>query len=642
MRLIGPDSLRLAAPDSLRLAPSDSVRSVRPDSLGRRIRVLYDWRRSRLGTDSLAPSPRAEIRGEGSASSVEPMPRTILEWSLPFRRIPGGAAFLPDPVDAGDLPGREPPATLVAGIPLNQPGFPELEPDAYGPLWISRLAVHAPDPLRLPSNPTGGPLIVVELAEPDSGAASSGARATHGPNEAFVEEVFLARPLGSNLVRFFYNDHKTGGRYIYEGEFGENLLGRLDRGTSWGGLSAGWQQGLMRTRVTGGRRQVWNLSGLNAGIASRGTAWSRGWSGELNVQQSWERFLWDEPGRPAVRKSALTRGLLELRGAGARLRPLVTVQMDRQRQRFKQADGILLDRTSSGLGFATGLDGASKSWRWRGSAGRSAPAPRRAGWVAAAQVEGSLGGGVRAWAQTDRSVRAALIPRLGNELGTMTAQGLAVIGQIPGSEPVVVIGPDRPLEEISRAEVGLAREEGAWPALEVRLRGVEIRHAVSAEGGLLSRFSPNGYAFLPPEALDRTVGAASVTVGGSRSLRYGFRLEAWGTGRSSNPSWRDQLWMTPWEGAAALSLHRGFFENDLRISGFLRGSVSGRRATPQGILPSSDRYDAGASARVDRLTLFVVLLNLEDDISEAAAYDAGWVYLPRRSYRTGLSWRFVD
>jgi hypothetical protein len=78
------------------------------------------------------------------------------------------------------------------------------------------------------------------------------------------------------------------------------------------------------------------------------------------------------------------------------------------------------------------------------------------------------------------------------------------------------------------------------------------------------------------------------------------------------------------------------------VEGFLRGTFCGRRATPQGILDPTGRLDAGATVTVDRLTMSVVLLNVEDDIREAAAYDGGWVYLPRRSYRMGLSWSFVD
>jgi hypothetical protein len=566
------------------------------------------------------------------------MPRDESTWSMPLRRIPGGEPHLPDPVDAGDLPGREPPATMLEGVPLGQAGFPELQPDAYGPLWLSAATLRAADPLVLPSNPTGGPILECDLALPDSGLALSGARLTHGPNASYTEEVFLARPAGSNLFRFFYGDHKAGPRYLYQREFGENLLARLDRGVPWGGLSLGWQQNLAKVVLAGDRQLLWNFSGLNGGGATRVGPWSA----ELTGTAGWERFVWTDPGRAAVRKSSTGRALLHLRGPGIGLRPLATVQVDYQHLRFNQLSVFRLDQRRTGLGFAAGMEGVSGRWRGKGSVGRAAPGPRRAGWIAALEGEGIVSETLRVWTHADRSVRAPLLPRLGNELGTMVGQGVCVVGLLPGSPARFLVDPNRPLEEIRRAEAGVSLGPAAGIGYDLTARVCEIHHAISAEGGLLSRFSPNGYYFLPSEALDRTVRVASLRLGTHAVFPYGFRLEAWAAGRTSKPGWRDQLWMTPWEGQGRLAWSHRFFQGDLWAEGYLRGVIGGERATPQGVLTPSDRIDGGLTFEVDRLSLFVLLSNMEDDIREAAAYDGGWVYLPRRSYRTGLTWRFVD
>ena len=100
--------------------------------------------------------------------------------------------------------------------------------------------------------------------------------------------------------------------------------------------------------------------------------------------------------------------------------------------------------------------------------------------------------------------------------------------------------------------------------------------------------------------------------------------------------------MTPCEGRFRLSWRHPFFKGDLNLELFLRGVVSGDRATPHGILAPMDRYDGGATARIASVTLFFVYLNLRDDVQEAAAYYGGWASLPYFSSRMGLTWRFLN
>jgi len=56
----------------------------------------------------------------------------------------------------------------------------------------------------------------------------------------------------------------------------------------------------------------------------------------------------------------------------------------------------------------------------------------------------------------------------------------------------------------------------------------------------------------------------------------------------------------------------------------------------------TDRFDAGGTITAGNLTLFAVLLNLQDDLREAGTLDGGLMILPRRSARMGMTWRFLD
>ena len=73
----------------------------------------------------------------------------------------------------------------------------------------------------------------------------SGFRLASGFAGAHTEEFFVSRPSGSQLTRFGYADSKTDGRFGigYFRQFGENLLLRTDRGTSWGGVALGLAAG---------------------------------------------------------------------------------------------------------------------------------------------------------------------------------------------------------------------------------------------------------------------------------------------------------------------------------------------------------------------------------------------------------------
>jgi hypothetical protein len=614
-----------------------------------RVRRLYSWTRASLPAVAVARGPGGfVIPRETADHSTEAVLREVLEWSGGLRRIPSVAYNAPDPIDAGDLPGREPAAYLLEGMPLAPSGYPEMTPDPVGPLWLEQASLLPADPLLLPSNPSGGPVVALDLLRPDSSRAVSGFRLTSGFAGAHTEEFFVSRPSGSQLTRFGYADSKTYGRFgiDYFRQFGENLLLRTDRGTSWGGWRLGWRQAKTRVRPSRSERYLHDRSAWDGGLALLRHAWAA----DLSLAMSWERLAW-EGSVPASRKEALARGLLRIEGRRTGLRPMLTLQLDRQRRRFKQPawPEISEDRSDNGPGLAGGFDGVSGSWRFRSSVGWATPAPGKSGWVAAATAERPVS---RDWGlrlHADRCIRGALVPRLAGDLAGAVGQGAWVSGSYPGNGRLLV-DPERRLETLARVEAALegAARRTHWTLLA---RGVRIDHAVAPGHGELSRFTPEGYAFLSAASLDRTVQVASLRGAATIDLGRGLAFEMEGTGRTAKPVVDDQLWMAPWDGRVRLSLRRAFFSGDLRLEGFARGAISGPRSTPYGTIASGDRYDAGVSAQVDELSIFVVLLNLENEYAPAADYEGGisldpsgsnWWTLPLRTYRMGLTWCFLN
>lgn len=625
-------------------APADTA-AVRVAGKSRR---FFSWTRASLPAVVVARGPGGFVLPRETADhSTESVLREVLEWSGGLRRIPGPAYNAPDPIDAGDLPGREPPAYLLEGMPLAPSGYPETSPDPVGPLWLEQVSLIPADPLLLPSNPSGGPLVTLDLLRPDSSRAVSGFRLTSGSNGLYTEEFYLARPSGSQLTRFGYADSKTEGRFGtgYFRQSGENLLLRTDRGTSWGGWRLGWRQEKARVRPSRSERYLHDRSGWDGGLAFH----RRAWAADLSLAMSWERLAW-EGSEPASRKEALLRGLLRIEGRRAGLRPMLTLQLDRQRSRFEQAVWkIAEDRTENGPGMAGGIDGASGSWRLRASAGWATPAPGKSGWVAAASAERPLSHDWVLRLHGDRCVRGALVPRLAGDLAGAVGQGAWVSGGSPGSGRLLT-SPDRRLEVPARVEAAV---DGTAPRTRwtLRARGVRIDHAVAPGRGELALFAPEGYARLSEASLDRTVQVASLRGAATVDLGGGLALEMEGTGRTSKPAVDDQLWMAPWDGRVRLSLRRAFFSSDLEVEGFVRGDLSGPRSTPYGTLASGDRYDAGVHVQVADLSIFVVLLNLENEYAPAADFETGipldpsgsnWWTLPLRTFRMGLTWRFLN
>lgn len=569
----------------------------------------------------------------------------MIERPFDLRRVPSGSYHLPDPLDWGDLPGREALIVSLDAVPQTLPHDVEMPPDLVGPVWIGAMRLSATSPLDAPNLGAGGSTLSLELDQPDSNLALSGARVTSGTNSTHTEEFFLARPSGASLLRIFYQDHKTQGRLLYFDEIGDNLRVRYDRGTTWGTYGVAWHRGYARQKLLNLRRWLFDRSGLEGRVA-----WRLG-DAALDARGAvdWHHEAWEGDTFGAVRKTAARRLFLkldlpELFPGGEHafslvdsvppehfaLRPTLSAQLDDSRLRFHGIDATSLDRDETGLGFAAGLRGGTKKWRIEASAGRAEPVEGKSGATALLQLC-RVGATRHATASLARGVRPRLMPRLADQLSTRVRQSVAT----------PVFDPDAPLEAVTTAELGGGSQIGS-ARIDLRARAVEIDHAISAAGGLLQFFTPAGNEFIPASALDRTIRVASIHAGWVQPLPLGLSAETKAAYRSARPGWRDQLWMTPFDASLRLSAARRSFRQRLLIEAYVRASWSGDRATPYGIVSARDRYDAGLDGSIEAFRFFFELVNLEDDITEAAGYDGGWMVLPYRSFRMGMVWRFID
>ncbi|MEZ4651137.1 MAG: hypothetical protein R3E97_20580 [Candidatus Eisenbacteria bacterium] len=580
----------------------------------------------------LRPEPLFQWGPTWADRSVDRAPREIFEWISPLRTVESGNPFMPDPLDWGDLPGREPVAYVLGGIPANPPGMPEAVEDPFAPSFVSSVSIRRPNPLRLPNNPTGGALVEAEWAVPDSAYAVSAARLSDGSAISNSDEFMFVRPGQGSLFRLFWSDHKTAGRQGYRGGKGSQVwLGYEFR--ALGGKFSLWSQNqFAKQRLNDAlgfpsRRWLWNRDAYSASYSRR----VREWALSLDYAASWHRFAWEDS-RPAQRKDGVQQAILRGVGPGESWWPLATLQVDRHQLRYWEPGRASIERTDVGLGLAVGMGGVTESGRYELSVGRSDPGTESAGLVYGAEADWSVSGwNLQGYA--GRTRRARLVPRLANHLYLQVAQGIALseIDETPEAEV------------LDSAELWGGRSLGA-SSVRFGLRATQITGAISAEAVGLLRLTPTGLLEgpLPEEAVDQTVSVIALHSEWLQPLRFGFDVSLDGAVRTSSPGREAQLWMTPAELRAQLHWRALLFSEGLDLDLFLRGRWNGERTTTIGTLSPMSRFDGGGSAQIDDLSLWMLFVNLTDGEHPAAAVDGGTFILPVRSFRMGLTWRFLD
>jgi hypothetical protein len=601
---------------------SPGTAAGRADTAGVADSVAGDWR----------PRPTYAFDALWGDRAVDRTVRELLAWTSPLRTIESGNPFTADPLDWGDLPGREPVAFVLDGIPVNPPGMPEATPDPFAPSWIDAAELRPPSPLRLPNNPTGGPLLEVAWVRPESLVTASGFRLSDGSTGTNTDELYFVRPGTRSLLRLLWSDHKTTGRLLYGPGQGSQTLVGYERVLPVGKVAVGAQHQFARQRLVDAsgddrRRWLWDRQAYTLGYDGA----IRGWQTDLDLVWSWHRYGW-EGEFPARRKDDVVQTLLRTIGPGRRLHPLFSLQIDRHRQRYWEPGLLSFDERHLGLGFAGGVGGASDGRRWEVGIGRSDPGTEDGGMVWAA--EGDLD--VRGWqlqGYAGRQRRARLLPRLGNHLSLQVAQALAV--PEPDTDPEA--------EVLDSAELWGGRS-GSQGSFRLGLRATRIDGAISAEEVGLARLTPDGLRLgpLPEGATEARISVFAVHAEGALPLRFGFSLRGDGAWRTADPGREAQLWMAPAEVRGRLGWRGLLFGESLDLDLFLRGQWAAERATTLGLVDGAARLDGGGTAQVDDLSLWLLFVNLTDAVDDAATVDGGAMILPIRSFRMGLTWRFLD
>lgn len=554
--------------------------------------------------------------------------REVLEWRSPLLEMPSGMHFTPDPMDYGELPGRQPITSMVGGLPVAAPGFPGTAPDVVAPSWADSVRLMPPSPLYLPNNPSGGAILEWELLRPDTTVAVSGVKLSDGSNDSNADELYFARPSGDATFWLLWADHKSPGRTFFRDVGGQNLLVRYERPVRGARVSLTGQDHFDRVHLDLERRWLWNKNSWDLRVQGA----PRGWDIDVASSASWHRLAWEgEPGS-LTRKSTLYQTIARAAGPGNIWRPRFTAQIDLHRQRFWAPGRLSVDRWDTGLGLAAGVAGESNGRRWELSAGVSSPGQGRSVGVATLLGGWALRPGWRLDGYLARTARTRVLPHYANHLTAMVGQGFVV--------PSVDDDPE--LEVLHTAELRLQRGAGgrrvAWVA-----RAVEIRNAVSGEDAAITAFVPEGYPFIPPSAYGQTLRALSGRLEVAWSMPAGVSVDAWGAARAADPSRESHLWMAPWEAQGTLRWARRWFNDDLDLELFARGRLEGERTTTVArAIDARVRMDAGATGTIGALYLYLMFVNVLDGLHEAAVLENEFAVMPLRSYRLGLAWRFLD
>jgi hypothetical protein len=131
---------------------------------------------------------------------------------------------------------------------------------------------------------------------------------------------------------------------------------------------------------------------------------------------------------------------------------------------------------------------------------------------------------------------------------------------------------------------------------------------------------------------------------GSVALRpgAGFVLEARAAGGFSSEPVVTQLGIPELSGRGSFAWSGSLFHGDMALRFAWRASARSKVGTPYGTLRELFWSDAEALARVGRVQFFWVLANATNVNERSFAFDGSFQPLPRRHYRAGLRWTFLD
>ncbi len=620
-----PDSLIAIPPDSLIVTSPDSLIATPPDSLIARIH----------GPQWIAP-----LRPTGSGGSVDSAGaaeihrntlgdlRGSLVETLGMRSLDGGSPHLVEPLYER-IPGIDAPEIRIDGRAIGSLRWPETSLLSVPNLAVRSAALRRASPIDGPLSATGGGVLDLRLhpAEPD--LAASAFRLTRSSYGTFTEEIVLRRPIGRRLLfSGFYGDAKTAGRDLWQRQHSETIGLRVSHSLRGGALEWSYDAAEYRNRLLASKRQLWDRR-------AAGMRWTGPVLGgrPLEVDLSWahQRGAWWTARGLTERRSDGVRGRFLAPADTASLPVSIAVELDGTRTRYKRFNGErdLLEDFS--YGGAAGWERRAGSKGMRLSAGFARIAPLAPAPIFLAEIDGVFGGSLGWTLHAGRSVRNRTLPRLPTDGEAWVRQGI-----------------DLADEETNEAPESMLRGGGAVRAalgaqsftlfLEACLRG----RGLALEESELALLGIDRQEEIPAESMRNSRSFASPGCEVRLSLPAGLRIGAAGWGNIAEGGWRSHLALPAAEGVGEAGWSGALFKGDLELDLGLFWRVRDALATPYGVLAPSSRADGRINGRIGPVDLFFVLANITDAVGTSLSFDGRFMFMPRRHYRAGVCWRFID
>jgi len=234
-------------------------------------------------------------------------------------------------------------------------------------------------------------------------------------------------------------------------------------------------------------------------------------------------------------------------------------------------------------------------------------------------------------ARASRAVRNRTLPRLPADGEAWVRQGLGLADERGGEQP----------EALWRGGLEVrVHSRGASLFSGVDLL-VDTRGLGGSESDLLL-LGTDGQDHLPGDVQRERRSFLSPWSRVELCLPLGLRGAAAGWGTLAQGGTRSQLGLPAVRWNAELSRRVALFKGDLGLDLALAARGQTGVSTPYGDLPSQASMDGLLRARVGEADLFFVFANLTDQQNSSMAWDGGFIPLPRRHYRAGLRWCFLD
>lgn len=540
----------------------------------------------------------------------------------------GGSPHLSQPLYFF-VPGLDTPDLRVDGRMISAVRWPEASLMSVPNLAVESAAVRRSTPIDGPLSSTGGPILDLRLHAAPADRAVSAVRLTRGSYSTFTEEIVFRRPLGKRLLfAGFYGDAKTAGRDLWRRQFSETIGLRASHPFRGGALEWSYDAARYRNDLLASKRQLWDRR-------AAGMRWQRGWGAgrTLEGDLSWSHLRggwWSARGL-TERISDGVRGRFMARIDSASVPLSVAVELDGTRTRFKRYDGERRLLEDFSYGGAVGWERSRGGADLRVSGGVVRIAPLAPAPIVHGEASGEIGPRTRWLLHAGRAVRNRTIPRLPADGEAWVRQGIGLADEDSGEAG----------ESLYRAGGGLrfslgAQEIGLGAEGCVRARGLAL------DASDLEWLGTDGQDAIPESAMRRTRSFASPVLDLDLSLPWSFRLRGSTWANIAEGGWRSHLAFPAFEGTGEAGWRGKIFRGDLDLDLSLRWRGRDRVATPYGTLAPAGSADGRVSGRIGSAEIYFVLANITDAVSTSLSHDGRFMFMPRRHYRAGLAWQFVD